>query len=141
MFPEPDPPAAAAAARWDVIDVYPRSQALADGVLVDVSEMAREAGFRWPVAVTDHVWHDCCEWPTDPPYSQIQSTSGRLWDVLWMTHVAAAASRDSGRIDVQLYVVPLDPKPRPAQLTRLVAVCGPGDQAEPVVTIMFPSDD
>lgn len=31
---------------------YSRKQAIADGVLVDVSEMAREAGFKYPVAVT-----------------------------------------------------------------------------------------
>jgi len=34
-----------------VIHTYTRAQAIEDGVLIDVSEMAREAGFRWPVAV------------------------------------------------------------------------------------------
>lgn len=42
----------------DVIFAYARSEALADGVLVDVSDMAREAGFRYPVAVTQAVWAD-----------------------------------------------------------------------------------
>ena len=35
-----------------VISVYTRAQALADGVLIDAGPMAREAGFRWPVAIT-----------------------------------------------------------------------------------------
>ena len=36
----------------DVISRYTRAQAIEDGVLVDVSELAREAGFRFPVAMT-----------------------------------------------------------------------------------------
>ena len=35
----------------DVIFTYTRKQAIEDGVLIDVSEMAMEAGFRYPVAV------------------------------------------------------------------------------------------
>ncbi len=35
-----------------VIYSYTCAQAIADGVLVDVSETAREVGFRWPVAIT-----------------------------------------------------------------------------------------
>jgi len=44
------------------ISTYTRRQALDDGVLVDVSEMAREAGFRFPVAVTHAAWEDCVSW-------------------------------------------------------------------------------
>ena len=40
----------------DLVFSYSRRQALEDGVLVDVSEMAREAGFRYPVAITRAVW-------------------------------------------------------------------------------------
>ena len=36
----------------DLIYSYTRAQALADGVLVDVSQMASEAGFRYPTAIT-----------------------------------------------------------------------------------------
>ena len=39
-----------------VISVYTRAQAIEDGILVDVSETAREAGFRIPVAITRTVW-------------------------------------------------------------------------------------
>lgn len=44
---------------WDgaeVISVHTRAQALEDGVLVDVTDWAREAGFKFPVAVTRRVW-------------------------------------------------------------------------------------
>ena len=33
-----------------VISAYTRAQAIEDGILVDVSETAREAGFKIPVA-------------------------------------------------------------------------------------------
>ena len=40
----------------DLISTYTRAQALADGVLVDITLWAREAGFTIPVAVTAAVW-------------------------------------------------------------------------------------
>jgi hypothetical protein len=41
---------------WEVVHRYGRRQAIADGVLVDVTATAREAGFRYPVALTRAVW-------------------------------------------------------------------------------------
>jgi hypothetical protein len=46
----------------EVIAIYTRSEALADGVLIDASAMAREAGFKWPVAITAAAWEDCVAW-------------------------------------------------------------------------------
>ncbi len=40
------------------ISIYTRAQALDDGFLVDVSELAKEAGFRFPVALTRAAWAD-----------------------------------------------------------------------------------
>ena len=42
-----------------LISSYTRAEALADGVLVDVSETAREAGFVLPVALTRAAWDAC----------------------------------------------------------------------------------
>jgi hypothetical protein len=39
-----------------LIHSYLRKQAIEDGVLLDVSTMGREAGFRYPVALTQAVW-------------------------------------------------------------------------------------
>ena len=44
------------------IYVYARENAIDDGTLVDVSEVAREAGFRIPVAMTAAAWADCVAW-------------------------------------------------------------------------------
>lgn len=47
-------------------DLVPRStlpQVIADGVLVDVTPTAREAGFRWAVALTAAAWARCVATP------------------------------------------------------------------------------
>ena len=41
---------------------YTRAQALADGVLIDAGPLAREAGLRFPVALTGAAWQDCVAW-------------------------------------------------------------------------------
>ena len=53
-MPKPEP--SNATAFGPVLSAYTRAQAIEDGILVDVSETAREAGFRIPVAVTRTVW-------------------------------------------------------------------------------------
>ncbi len=69
----------------DLISSYTRAQAIADGVLVDVTETAKEAGFRCPVALTRAAWADCVAWSEADTRRQVpQDEAGRLWDVLWM---------------------------------------------------------
>lgn len=127
----------------EVIYAYTRAQAIADGVLVDVSQTAREAGFRWPVAMTRTAWEDCVAWSVDDSRRQVhQDESGRLWDVLWMA--MNAMRRSSGAASqtlYQLYRVPRDGKCNEAQLVTLKLVAGPGDAGEPVITIMLPQED
>ena len=129
----------------NVIHVYTRAQAIADGVLIDATELAREAGFRFPVALTTEVWAECVAWEQDDCERQVhQDVTGRLWDVLWMASVAirarGGASRSS-RMPFQLLVVPRDGKSRQAREVELHVHIGPGDQGEPVLTIMMPWED
>ena len=42
----------------EVIYAYTRKDALADGVQIDVSEVAREAGLKFPVYLTRAVWEN-----------------------------------------------------------------------------------
>lgn len=123
----------------DVIYTYTRAQAIGDGVLIDVTERAKEAGFRIPVVLTERAWAECVEWPETE--AAIQDESGRLWDVVFMASVAArtAARRATDRVTFQLGVVPRGG--RLPGLTRLVLHIGPGDKGEPVATIMFPGED
>lgn len=75
------------------IHTYTRAQALGDGTLVDVSELAREAGFRLPVAVTRAVWESCIAWNGNQHV--YQDAIGRQYDVLW--GASLAARRGQGR--------------------------------------------
>ena len=93
------------------ISIYTREQALEDGVLVDVSELAREAGFKIPVAVTASVWADCIDWPEDSQQGFGQSIDGRLWDVLYMAHWQIKhTANPSEDLLYQLMVIPPDVK-------------------------------
>lgn len=126
----------------EVISSYTRAEAIEDGVLVDVSETAREAGITYPVAVTRAVWEDCCEW-TDADAKVKhggQSVRGRLWDVVSMLGFAI---RSGGRGDRLLYRLTRIPRPGHGakRLVTLKSICGPGDDAEPVITIMLPEED
>lgn len=122
------------------IFAYTRAQAIADGVLIDVSAQAGAGGmlggFRVPVAVTAALWAAIEAIPAR--LDGIADVRGRLHDVLWVAACAArraAAGGAAARFDVIL--------PRRgarAQRVTLRLDIGPGDQGEPVPTIGFPED-
>jgi hypothetical protein len=121
----------------DLVHTYTRADALRDGVLIDVSATAREAGIRWPVALTAAVWERCV---AVPPGVACQDEAGRLWDVAWM--LACAVRRGGSGREVRFVVhVRNDNRDRTPPLVRLKALCGRGDQGEPVVTVMMPEED
>jgi hypothetical protein len=126
----------------EVISTYSRAQAIEDGVLVDVGEMAIEAGFRIPVALTSAAWSDCVVWSDADSERQVyQDQSGRLFDVLYMAHHAIRSSRSGGdRLTFELYRVLRDGKSTKAAITTLKLIVSPGDQGEPVVTILSDED-
>ncbi len=121
---------------WPVIHSYSRSEALADGFLVAVdADLARNAGFVAPVALTSAVYESCVRVPEGV---LCQDETGRLFDVLWMaTHAFRDVGMKESRVAVQLYVRNDN---RAARLIRLSADIGPGDNGEPVVTIGYPDE-
>jgi hypothetical protein len=124
----------------DVISTYTRQQAIDDGFLIDVSETAKEARFTVPAAITAACWADCVEWSKEDTKRQTyQDEAGRLWDVLWM--LSLAARRGGSVIRYQLYRVPRGGRGQRPRLTTLKAVIGPGDNHEPVITVMLPGED
>ncbi|MDO8282671.1 MAG: hypothetical protein Q7U10_08665 [Thermodesulfovibrionia bacterium] len=121
---------------FKVISVYTREQAIEDGFLVDVSTTAKEAGFRYPVAVTRAVW-DTYIVPDEKARAWGQGEDGRLWDTLWMLMWEI---RQGGESEI-LYKLYFVMKEKQRRLVTLKAVCGPGDDGEPVITIMLPEED
>jgi len=125
----------------DIVSIYSREQAIADGYLVDVSEISREAGFKFPVALTRTVWDDCVEWDyKDTERQTYQDQEGRLWDVVYMAANAGRQS-SSSELEYQLYRVPRGGRGKKARLISLKSQIGPGDNGEPVITIMKPDED
>ena len=121
-----------------IIFRYTRADAIRDGVLIDVSETAREAGFRIPVAITAAAWARCVEVPEGVTG---QDERGRLWDVLSMLYYAISRSLGGHEIRYHLHVRNSDEEAVPPPPVKLKALCGPGDEAEPVITIMLPNED
>ena len=126
----------------EVISTYTRAQAIEDGVLVDAGPMAKEVGFTLPVALTAAVWADCVVWTDDDSRKMpFQDQSGRLYDVLFMAAFAIQTSADSGdRLLYELYRVPRDGYSTEAKPVTLKLIIGPGDQGEPVLTILLPEE-
>lgn len=119
----------------ELVYSYTRKQAIEDGVLVDVSQMAREAGIKFPVAMTGTVWGGYIE----PPESvkNFQDIEGRLWDVL--NCLKFAASKTCG--DTVSFLVSFQMDEQVKEDVMFKAICGPGDNTEPVITLMLPGED
>lgn len=120
----------------EVISAYTRKQAIDDGVLVDVSETAKEAGFRSGVALTRAVWDQYVEVPEGV---KGQDEAGRLWDILYMLRVSAKQMNGDALL-YKLHVRNTNRSGTPPLVT-LKAIIGPGDDREPVITIMLPDED
>jgi hypothetical protein len=121
----------------DLIHTYSRAQALADGVLIDVSETAREVGIRYPVALTAAAWERCV---AVPPGVACQDEAGRLWDVVYLLRCAAGRCGGGPELRFGVHVRNGNRDGTPP-LVRLKAVCGPDDAGVPCITVMLPEED
>ena len=131
-----------------LISRYSRAQALADGVLVDLSDLAREAGFRCPVAATAAVWSLIETIPA--PLQHWQDVTGRCWDVLWMASLAVRRQREATSCTFRLILATPENTPDPLdadalepeqQLVTLTILAGPGDEGELVLTLLTLDED
>lgn len=125
---------------WDgaeIISVYTRAQALEDGVLVDITELAREAGFKFPVAVTQGVWGVLN--PSEELMTEGQDMTGRAWDML--TILRHAIRSGSGTDEVRFAPLFVRKAGLPPEVVEMWSKCGPGDLGEPVITVMLRGED
>lgn len=131
---------------------YTRSQAIEDGVLIDAGPMAREAGWKIPVALTAAVWADCVAWSVEDTGRKMcsQDEAGRLWDVLWMAKVAARShiarcrnepDADPSHCAMVVYRIPRTGCRVDPELVELKIVIDGGDDGQPVATILQPMED
>ena len=122
---------------FKVVYSYTRAQAIADGVLVDVTEQAKQSGFKLPVAIGDNLFNGYIV-PPDGLEGEGQSLEGRLHDVFEMLKAAASCRWNESRVMLDVIFVMA---PRMIQKVLILAVAGPGDNGEPVLTICLPEDE
>ena len=119
-----------------------RSQAIVDGVIFDVTSLAKEAGFKHPMAFTAGLWAAYGEPNTTPAEDR-----GTAWDILWMLRCAASGimparvERYPQRevIHFQAWLT-LRGQTQPKRV-GLKAICDGGDDGAPVITVLLPHED
>ena len=128
---------------------YTRAQAIADGVLVDVANTAKEAGIRIPTAITAAVHARYVQVPDE--LKGMQDEAGRLWDALFMLAHAIRSGKlngDQGTFEL-IVVMPEGADWQPNErrhghqqrLVTLKAVCGPNDDGSACITILMLEED
>lgn len=106
-----------------VIDTYTRAEAIADRVLHDVTEKAGRAGFAYPMAIASHAWVAVVAAEGEhASFAEAQN----LADLLVRTKAVMLANRHTD-----------DPMIRFEHKGETLYVhVGPGDEFEPVLTVM-----
>jgi PRTRC genetic system protein A len=119
----------------EVIDAYTREQAIADGVLLDVTATAKEAGFSCPIALTSAVYEMYVKVPEGVEEADM---TGRLWDILMV--LRQAARKSSGKQEI-LFKLSVQRGELEMEVVTLKAVCGSDDDGEMCLTVMLPEED
>ena len=99
------------------VSSYSRAQAIADGVLVDITEQAKRIRFVYPVAMTSALWGSC---------KGVEGVAQMLNDL----HREIKRSESGGD---QLKFVAFG--------IMIKCVVGPGDDPAPVITLMLENED
>lgn len=112
----------------EVISAYTRTHALQDGVLVDITKMAKEAGFDFPTAISAAVYAIVRD-----ETSTSDSVDGRLWDICSIAKLAMKGGRGKDRVSFEVII---------GRRTQALYIhIGPGDTPAPVLTIMVQGED
>jgi len=121
----------------DVIYTYTRAQALEDGVLVDLNQWIpqKESGFKYPTACTASVFAIIEAAVKNKKHCN--DFKGVIWDILWMSRKYVIARPDASAVLFKVKITGAGKK----SLYTFKMMCGPGDKAEPVMTLMLPDED
>jgi hypothetical protein len=113
---------------------YSRARALREGLLVDATELAQKTGITCPLALTSAVYWQCVTlWSIATGLNPLM----RLWNIVWRC----------GVVDLQLgrstrsfsFDVHTPRRGTTDDCIVLLACRHRGDDGEPVMTIMWPS--
>jgi len=119
----------------DIIYAYTREMAISDSILIDLSDIAKEAGFKVPVAVTNALYNGYLV-PSETQKDKGQDTTGRIWDMLILLNL-----RCRGNNGDTIYFSASMLMDNGVKRLEMKALIGPGDHGEPIITIMLPHED
>jgi len=139
-------------ARPEIIGAFTRLDALRCGEQVDVSEMAKEAGIKFPVFLTRGTWAATIaaggRWVAGPEEGDDetlelpcgQDVTGRIWDVVWLLRCEAERTQGA-ELSFPVSVYGYDGTNRKRNV-HLVGQCGPvdADDPSPAITVMLPDE-
>jgi hypothetical protein len=114
----------------NLIDTYSRKEAIEDGSLIDVTSIAKELKFKYPVALTQKAQGVAYTLKKSLGISKDQAIR-TLLTVMRDEIVAKKPSSDTFYFTVKTS----------RDEHALYSVIGPGDTAEPVITVMVPGED
>ena len=120
-----------------MISTYTRAQAIEDGVLVDLSAVAPGVcaqHYKYPIACTASVWGIIERAVKNEKHCN--DLNGVIHDLLWMSRTY---KRDLDESTV-IFRVKITGAGRQS-VFNFKMVCGPGDDAAPVLAIMLPEED
>ena len=127
----------------DIISSYSRAEAIADGVLIDamtgVFESVSRQHYKYPVAMTAGVFVLIEQAVNDKKYHN--DFAGIWHDILSMAKQGRDIANGTGK-EIVVYIQRFNANPFHAQNKETLHIlCGPGDNAEPVLTVMLPNED
>jgi hypothetical protein len=117
---------------------YAKAQIIDNGVLIDVTPVAKEAGFRYPVVITRNLW-ECYIEPA--PQLQCETTTSRLRDTL--TNLAATIESTKNPGNCLWFTVSFEmcfDGKRSTELIKLKSIIKPGYNSTKVITVMLPEE-
>lgn len=118
----------------DVIHAYSRTEAIEDGVLIDVSETAKEIGITLHTAVTPAVW---TEFIGTPSFSDWGTESDRLKRLL----NCAVDAIERAANGLSFFSIEMTRSESVEKRFDFRVQRGPGDNLEPVLTVMLSHED
>ena len=122
----------------DTVYSYSRADALSDGVLVDLNKYisVKESPFKFPMACTDTVYNIIERAVENKEYSN--DYEGVVWDIMFMAIHGKVQTINESTILFEVLITGTD---QPDDLYTFKCQCHAGDNLEPVLTIMLPTED
>lgn len=114
-----------------LVNSYPRRNAIETGCLIDLSDIAKEIGFTVPIACTSSLFKEVFT-PSHQCKLLGQKIEHRVWDMISTLAYAAKDALDP-KIILRMEVA----YEFNTEIHEMLAIVGPGDERELVITIMF----